>query len=108
MLILVDWKHRQPQGWRISFIGIGSLSVLVGLFAVAALLEREPTSLCIAETWRKNPHVSCQACTMTEPERENSGKGAKASRLLANCHQLLLCGELFFPSAVGSHRNVVL
>jgi len=38
------------QGWRVSFIGIGSLSVLVGLFA---------------------------ACTMTEPERENSGKGAK-------------------------------
>ncbi|CAE7466129.1 norA [Symbiodinium natans] len=38
------------QGWRISFIGIGSLSVLVGLFA---------------------------ACTMTEPERENSGKSAK-------------------------------
>mmetsp|Transcript_11572 Transcript_11572/g.21943 ORF Transcript_11572/g.21943 Transcript_11572/m.21943 type:complete len:554 (-) Transcript_11572:42-1703(-) len=38
------------QGWRVSFIGIGSLSVLVGLFA---------------------------ACTMTEPERETSGKATQ-------------------------------
>lgn len=38
------------QGWRVAFIGIGSLSVLVGLFA---------------------------ACTMTEPERETSGMVSK-------------------------------
>ncbi|CAJ1339195.1 unnamed protein product [Effrenium voratum] len=38
------------QGWRVSFIGIGLLSVLVGVFA---------------------------ACTMTEPPRETSGAHAK-------------------------------
>lgn len=38
------------QGWRVAFIGIGSLSVLVGIFA---------------------------ACTMTEPARETSGAHVK-------------------------------
>jgi len=38
------------QGWRVAFIGIGFLSVLVGIFA---------------------------ACTMTEPPRESSGAHAK-------------------------------
>lgn len=69
------------QGWRVAFIGIGSLSVLVGIFA---------------------------ACTMTEPARETSGahvkdRGAMRQELrkLLSCFRMPTFCALIFQGWFG-------